>query len=79
MYKSMELAMEQPELLAIIRSKHAESGLTYEEFAHSLGVTRSMLTKALSQERGLGRKFLSGLVNRYPELQPEVLRYLRSN
>jgi len=68
---------KQSELLDIIRIKQRESGLPQHEFAKKLGISKMMLWLVFNERRDMGRKFLSGIINCYPELQPEVLQYLR--
>lgn len=64
-------------LIEALVAKQRERGLTDAEFASSLGASRPMWSMVRSGHKRPGRKFLQGVMRRYPDLTSECLAYLR--
>lgn len=64
-------------LLEALKQKQVEAGLSDVGFARSLGVSRSLWYFTRRGEMGIGEKVLHGTLWAYPDLNREVLQWLR--
>lgn len=49
------------------------------KFAQRLKVSRSLWLQVKKGTKGIGRTLLTGIINAFPELEPDVLEFLRNN
>jgi len=52
---------------------------TDSKFAQRLQVSRSLWVQVTKGTKGIGRTLLTGIINAFPELEPEILEFLRNN
>ena len=57
--------------------KERQGDKSYRAYAKELGISTSHLYPVLEKGRDAGRKLLSAVVVRFPELEELVLQYLR--
>lgn len=64
-------------LIEKLSSLQAAQSLSDSRFAAELGVSRAMWSKVRAGKKRPGRRFLSGVVRRYPSLTDDCLLHLR--
>lgn len=63
-------------MLAQLERNRANLGLSKPDMAARLGVSESTYRKVIAGTRLPGRRFLSGIVDQFPELAPQVWAFL---
>ena len=71
----MEDTIYMHPLIQAIKEKRGDK--SYRAYAKELGISTSHLYPVLEKGREAGRKLLSAVVVRFPELDELVLQYLR--
>lgn len=61
-------------LVDALKDKQGER--TQAEFARELEIDQPTLSKIYSNERGISRRLARRIVQLYPDLEPEVVRYV---
>ncbi len=64
-------------LLEKLVEKQQAEELTDRPFAKKLGIAGAQWFNVRKKERGFGVKTLGGVLQLYPELEPDVLTYIR--
>lgn len=63
-------------MLAQLERNRGNLGLSKADMADRLGVSESTYRKVIAGTRTPGRRFLSGVVDQFPELAPQVWAFL---
>ena len=66
-------------LIELLQARQRELGLSDGAFARRLGVSRSLWIAVRSGRRAVGLNLLRGVVRAFPDLDDEVLDYLRED
>ena len=64
-------------LIELLQARQRELGLSDGAFARRLGVSRSLWIAVQSGQRAVGLRLLRGVVRAFPDLDDDVLAFLR--
>ena len=66
-------------LISQLIQKRQETGETQEQFAARIGIAQQMWSFVESGQRGLGTETLAKILNVWPDMEVDVLNYIREH
>jgi len=77
-FKSNNTTKKNP-LLLKLKEAQINLSMTNEKFAHHLNISTSLWSQTRTGVKPINISVLSGVLNKFPEMQNDVIRYLMNN
>lgn len=68
-----------PDIIMLLIRRQKELNLNNTEFAHLLGISRQLWEMTKKGSRNISTSLLSGVAGSFPDMDNQILEFLRSN